>query len=174
MNKITEALKARLAVSRESKDVVGYTFLASDPADPEALTRCEETLGYPLPPLLHEIYQGIANGGFGPGYGVMGVEGGFTDDQGETVTSLCQSFRQPDPEDPSWQWVRTWLPFCHWGCAVYSVVDCKAPFPVFYVDVSVKDPAEPMDTIIIPNKPNLESWLEDWLSGKNLWNEVWG
>jgi hypothetical protein len=42
------------------------------------------------------------------------------------------------------------------------------------IDVSVKDPGEPMDAIIIPHKPNLESWLEDWLSGKNLWSEVWG
>src|SRR6478736_10285958 len=99
MNLISETIKARLAVSHESEDVVGFTFVACEPADPVAIDACEKALGFPLPPLLREIYLGIANGGFGPGYGVMGVAGGFTDDQGETITSLYQSFRQPDPED---------------------------------------------------------------------------
>jgi hypothetical protein len=89
-------------------------------------------------------------------------------------SSLYHSFRQPDPEDTGWQWERTWLPFCHWGCAVYSVVDCVAPYPVFYVDPSVKDLGEPMASIIVPHKPSLAAWLEDWLAGKDLWREAWG
>jgi len=174
MNLISETIKARLAVSRESEDVLGFTFAACEPADPAAIDACEKALDFPLPPLLREIYLGVANGGFGPGYGVMGVTGGFTDDQGETITSLYQSFRQPDPEDTGWQWERTWVPFCHWGCAIYSVVDCIDPYPVFYVDPSVKDLGEPMASIILPHKPSLAAWFEDWLAGKNLWREVWG
>src|SRR5712691_9814035 len=31
----------------------------------------EDLLGFPLPPLLRTLYQQLANGGFGPGYGLI-------------------------------------------------------------------------------------------------------
>lgn len=37
----------------------------------------EQQLGFPLPPLLRLLYTEIANGGFGPGLGIVGTPGGF-------------------------------------------------------------------------------------------------
>lgn len=41
----------------------------------------EAKMGLGLPPLLRELYTQVGNGGFGPGYGVFGLEGGYTDPQ---------------------------------------------------------------------------------------------
>src|SRR5258707_15721040 len=47
------------------------------PATEEQLRACEQALGFPLPPLLRELYGLIANGGVGPGTGIGGATGGF-------------------------------------------------------------------------------------------------
>ena len=47
------------------------------PATQEQLRETEDLLGFSLPPLLRVLYLQIANGGFGPGYGIIGAMGGF-------------------------------------------------------------------------------------------------
>lgn len=171
---IIKQLRERLITSSSTKDPMGRSFAPSDPASSDAASSCELTMGHELPPVLRDIYLIVANGGFGPGYGVMGLEGGFTDDLGRSAESLYSLFREPDPEDPEWKWSKSWLPFCHWGCGVYSVVDCVAPYPVIFVDPSVKDIGAPMLSIVVPHKPTVDAWLQDWLDGRDLWREVWG
>jgi hypothetical protein len=39
----------------------------------------EKELGFRLPSLLSQLYTEVANGGFGPGYGIYGLEGGYAD-----------------------------------------------------------------------------------------------
>ena len=79
------------------------------------------------------------------------------------------------PEEPTWKWPRGWVPFCHWWCIVYSVLDClQPPNPVYFMGIGDKEPDAPMDSIIHPHKPSLTLWLDDWMEGKNLWEEVWG
>lgn len=41
----------------------------------------EAKLGFGLPPLLRQLYTRVANGGFGPGYGIFGLDGGYADPQ---------------------------------------------------------------------------------------------
>jgi hypothetical protein len=41
----------------------------------------ETKMGLGFPPLLRELYTHVGNGGFGPGYGIFGLEGGYTDPQ---------------------------------------------------------------------------------------------
>jgi len=55
--------------------------LLCPPATEQQLTQAEEILPFPLPSLLRDIYQQIANGGFGPGErGIYGVSGGYRDE----------------------------------------------------------------------------------------------
>jgi hypothetical protein len=51
--------------------------LAFSPATEQQIKETEQQLGFPLPPLLHRLYAQVANGGFGPGYGITGVIGGY-------------------------------------------------------------------------------------------------
>jgi hypothetical protein len=174
MNNLVHLLKERVLHVPQGTDIVGRHFNACAPANPAAISAAESVFGYALPPTMRAIFLSVANGGFGPGYGVMGVDGGFTDDQGKTIVSRYQSFQLPDPEDPEWLWESQWLPFCHWGCGVYSIVNCIEPYPVFYADPGVKEIGAPMQSIFIPHKASFDSWLEGWLAGNDLWKEVWG
>jgi hypothetical protein len=174
MDDLVKRLKTHLRWNRKTKDPVGGVFRARPPASERDVVATEKRIGFNLPHTLREIYSNVANGGFGPGYGVMGVEGGFTDDMGNTVADLFESYRHSDPEDPTWQWPDRFLPICHWGCVVYSAIDCSGEqSSVYYVDVGVKEPGEPMESIIKLHKPSIEVWLSDWLDGKDLWHEVW-
>jgi hypothetical protein len=58
-------------------DTASKPEFAFPPATEEQLHETEEALGFPLPPLLRLLYTRIANGGFGPGYGIIGAIDGF-------------------------------------------------------------------------------------------------
>jgi hypothetical protein len=174
MEDVVERLAGRLKREPETEDVMGNKFRACPPAPESAVVATERRLGFALPRTLRRIYLEVANGGFGPGYGVMGVEGGFADDLGNTVGDLYQSYRASDPEDPAWHWPEFLLPICHWGCVVYSAVDCSREVgPVYTADVGMKEPGEPMASIIRLHKASLDSWVSDWLDGADLWHKFY-
>jgi len=87
-------------------------------ASPAAMTSAEVAIGHPLPRLLRRLYTEVGNGGFGPGYGLLGLEGGHSDDTGATAISARKEWESLPP---------ALLPICHWGCAIYSLVDCSSP-----------------------------------------------
>jgi len=170
-----KGLKKRLRWNRTSTDPMGGVFRAPRRASRKDLLATEQRLGFGIPPVLRKIYLQVANGGFGPGYGVLGVENGFMPGvSGTNVADLYERYRRPNPDDPDWQWPEYWLAFCDWGCGVHSATDCsKDPSPVYFVDPCVKETGEPMASIIQLHKTSIEIWLSDWLEGKDLWHEVW-
>lgn len=52
----------------------GFVF---PPATAEQIRVTERNLGFALPHMLRDLYLRVANGGFGPGTGLRGVEGGY-------------------------------------------------------------------------------------------------
>jgi hypothetical protein len=58
--------------------------------DQFAVARAEAGLGLCIPELLKRCYTEIANGGFGPGRGVLGVAGGFAGDYGNLLGNYHQ------------------------------------------------------------------------------------
>jgi hypothetical protein len=136
------------------------------PASPRELAESEERIGFDLPPLLRSIYSEIANGGFGPGYGFIGLItrvplGQF---KGDSAVELFESFRDGDLENPTWVWPERLIPSCDWGCAIRSCIDCSEPrLPIIRFD-----PNKPEDQFV-RESPSLAEWLEDWLDGKDLW-----
>lgn len=53
-----------------------YKNLHWPPATAAQLEQTETRLGFPLPNFLWCVYHEIANGGFGPGHGIIGVQDG--------------------------------------------------------------------------------------------------
>lgn len=51
--------------------------LAFSKASDQQIRETEQQLGFPLPPLLCLLYTQIANGGFGPGFGIIGARSGY-------------------------------------------------------------------------------------------------
>ena len=96
---IVEAQQRRLRDRPVSSDISGGRLEAFLQASEQAVLAAEAVFGYSLPPILRTVYLTVANGGFGPGYGIMGVDGGFEDDQRRGIVSRYQCFLNLDPED---------------------------------------------------------------------------
>src|SRR5207249_395965 len=59
--------------SRNRKEIAQYY----PPATESQLLATEIALEFQLPPVLRSLYAQVANGGFGPGFGILGALGGF-------------------------------------------------------------------------------------------------
>jgi hypothetical protein len=139
------------------------------PVTLETIQRVEEHLGFRLPDILRNIYLKVGNGGFGPGYGLIGVREGASDDQGNTMEILYHLYHKDDPSDPNWHWPKGLVPICYWGCAIYSCIDCIQPAaPVIVFDPNVHEEHKSWDTSFILQRASLEEWIEAWLNGSEL------
>jgi len=128
----------------------------------------EKELGFSMPPLLKQLYLEVGNGGFGPGYGILGLEGGHTTYNGDSCLKLQRILSLPDPEDPFWSWPKGLLPFCDWGCNIYSCVSCtKKDFPIKWFDPNGHNPNSNWDDSFIDHLPSFKDWIILWLNGEN-------
>jgi hypothetical protein len=144
------------------------------PATQDQLRAAEASLSFPLPPLLGRIYTTIANGGFGPGRGLIGLPGGATDEHGNSILDLYDSFSASSEEDPEWQWPDRLVPICGWTESVYSCVDCLEPAgAVVGFDLTGYEPGRSVKEFLLPQSPTtLEAWLRAWAEGVDLWEEM--
>lgn len=92
-------------------------------------------LGFHPPEILLRVYREVGNGGFGPGYGLLGLEGGWWAFRRMTAVGTCLWLREADDgagllpgEDLCDPAIRdAMLPICHLGCGIYALVDMGAP-----------------------------------------------
>jgi hypothetical protein len=142
-------------------------------AVPDDVARDERDLGFTFPPLLKWIYLEIGNGGFGPGYGLIGLTNGVPDDTGKTGPTIYKELCDGDPEDAHWKWPEGLLPICHWGCAILSCVDCADPnFRMRVFDPNAHDRDDWADAFF-EESPSFEEWIRMWASGVDLWKRMY-
>jgi hypothetical protein len=128
------------------------------------ISDAEKQLGFHLPALVREIYLQVGNGGFGPGYGITGLAGGY-EIYDFTLVDNClisrdaeRDFAEFGMSAPGWHWEHQYIMYCYWGCNVTSIIDCSQPsIPVYTLDTYALDRNEP---------PALHQWWRDWLDGK--------
>src|SRR6185437_14397483 len=89
-------------------------------ATPEVIAATEQALGFSLHPFLCRLYREIANGGFGPGYGLTGLAGGHRDVEGAALVARYHEFR-------AGPWPDRLLPLWDWGDAIWSCLDGSSP-----------------------------------------------
>ncbi|MDQ0945709.1 SMI1/KNR4 family protein [Streptomyces sp. V1I1] len=92
------------------------------PATPEAVTEAEKVIGFPLPPLLRRLYLEVANGGFGPAEGILGVRGGASQGDWSDLAEIYQGGPDPSGRIPAGL-----VPVYDWGCTIWSLVDFRDP-----------------------------------------------
>ena len=137
------------------------------------LQDAEARLGFELPAVVRQLYAEVANGGFGPGYGLLGLMGGARSDLGDDAVELYRRFRQPDPDDAEWGWPEALLPICGWGCAIHSCVDCRnddAPVVRFDPNQVEGD----WSIAFTAEGRSFEAWLEGWMRGEELFEAGMG
>ena len=141
-------------LSAEDFRKLGYTPRILFPVvSNQAIAKAESDIGFPLPLLLKRIYLEVSNGIAGFSYDIMGLEGGCTSDSG-TLVEAFDSFKTGEFETGPWK--TGLLPFCDWGCAIYSCVDCADSF---YRIFTYEDGG------ICPEGCSLSEFFERWLQG---------
>ncbi len=153
-------------------------YVARPPATLEMVTAAEERLGFRLPDLLRQLYVEVGNGGYGPGYGLIGLPGGATRDREESVVGLYLDRRKVATHDPERAWPEGLLLICDWGCAIYSGIDCTKPeAPVVRynpnADENLGVPGYSPESFF-PERASFAEWLEAWLDGASLFYLPYG
>lgn len=127
------------------------------PASPHAIVEAENLVGSALPALLRDLYA-EANGGFGPGYGLLGLRGGYTDDMHRTAIDILAEAPQG-----LWPGMPTGLlPLCHWGCAIYSFVHCPTGVIYGWDPNPVESDDDPP---FFRQEYDIQTWMRAWLDG---------
>jgi hypothetical protein len=135
------------------------------PVTPEVLAQAETRLGFPLPPLLRELYTQVGDGGYGPGRGLDRLIGDDWSLVAQAERTCVEAAATGDP----W-WPPRLVPFVSWGCHYTSCVDCsEPPYPVWFYDhdrnLGNVTPAD----YLYPESASLHAWLSAWLDGVDLW-----
>jgi hypothetical protein len=129
------------------------------PATPDAIGAAESALGFSIPRLLRSIYLHIGNGGFGPGRGgkIIGVAGGYASDLGTLVGTYKEV--QEGSRFLGVDWKRELLPFCAWGCNIFSCVDCSELSEPVYLSVECRPSQQGY---------GLSEFLRMWVEGSDI------
>lgn len=145
-----EAIKRR-AIQKETRTdftKFGCPELAV-PASQEMIEAAERELGFKLWSDHRQVLVEIANGGFGPGDGLLGLPGGRLDDDGNSLLDVTKMLLLEEKAPL--------VSICDWGCGCWSCIDCTTgemmicdEFGLTKQDVKFGD------------------WLERWANGVNL------
>jgi hypothetical protein len=145
------------------------------PATEEELADAEKWLRCPLPPLLRALYANVANGGFGPGNGLEGVQSyalwgnlkeGVPYQKRERGVDFSIYLRKYGTQEyfeiPFYVWPERLFCLCDWGCeGERSYLDCVSG-RVFYVGVGEDGHG------FRAQAQSLYEWLDLWLKGISL------
>ena len=133
--------------------------------------RAEDLLGFRLPELLREIYLNVANGGFGPGYGLIPLLPPGDRSEGSVVGRYRTNRDETSEEYPTLKWPEGLIHLAHWGCAIYSCVEClQPPFAVLRLDPNAAEEdanyAPDLVAAVRRESESLEAWFTDWTNDK--------
>lgn len=152
---IVEATKLRLAGEN--------TELLSPPLPESELQRAEKLLGFELPPLLRELYAGVADGGYNRMLGLLVPQSLVDPDDPCIVTTYLAWTAELPPGEPPWP--MDLLPIAYHGGDTYDCIDCSQPeLPVIRFDPVEEPYFGPAS--FRPVAESFAIWWQEWLDGR--------
>lgn len=134
----------------------------------EQLELAEIDLGFTLPPLIRALYLQVADGGYGPGWGILPLN----IENRPSIVTHDHWMRQSWPTGlPPKGWPEPFIRFCEWGCSIYSGIDCsQMTCPVLRFDPHRGGQRD--GDLFIVEADSLAEWLAAWLAGEKLWGRI--
>jgi hypothetical protein len=158
-DRLLEDLRRRVSLAPRRPTGVYDKPTAHPPATAAEIAHAENELGFRLPPLLRRLYAEVADGGFGPSYGLLPIARRHVEPgQDETLVEV----RNKLATDP--RWPAELVPLCDWGCAIWSCLDCRTTEGPM-VTVAGEEP-------FTSTGMHLRGWLRAWLAGTDLWSDM--
>lgn len=154
---LTEAIEKRIAEPRRYTDYSDTTHRTRLPtATNRELEEAEIKIGSPLPPVLALVLREVANGGFGPGDGLLGVgAGGHRYGGADLSWNLPDFYRLNAAEDP---WDKDQLVIVDFGDVIWGTVSLSTGLvSTFHGDTDTFE-AQHFE----PTGIDLETWLMRW------------
>ena len=142
-----------------------------DPPLPlQAVEEFEREFGFRLPTLVRRLYTEVADGGYGPAWGIHrlwsppGTDFTRWWEQPMSVEAWYRFYqweRQHDEASGYWQhWPEPSIRFCEVGCNISICIDCSTDAGrVFKDDPNLGDAPD----CLIPAADSVEEWLSEWL-----------
>jgi cell wall assembly regulator SMI1 len=145
---------------------------ALPPLTEEQVDQAETTLSFSLSPALRALYTQLANGGFGPHYGLFRLAGEHSENDLTVVewhqeySSRCRFFELEDQVQPGKgitfadvYWPRAVLPICEEGCGNYFCLDAITGH---ILTAGIWGAHEYCLAYVADS---LEQWLQSWIDG---------
>jgi hypothetical protein len=144
-DRVFEAVAQRVATGAYLDDVPSSQVPSLSPAPLAAVVEAEDLVGRSLPPLLKRLYLEVGNGGFGPGYGLLGLRDGYRFESSDALSGLRGGV----------------LTLCGWGCGISSLLDLADG------QVGGCDPNPAPDGVdcAFPQGLTIVDWFEKWAAG---------
>lgn len=168
LDEIIRKIRKRVSNPETAMDMDGRRVI-HPPTTLGKIKEAEAALGFPLPAVLKRLYIEVANGGFGPGYGMAGVDGCGADLGNNDLVALhlgrtSNRWRSTYPD-----WPLQALNLAYLGCGMYVVADCSAPeVPMFLFEPNVSEEDLGYKNCLIPFDCTLEEWLNAWADGADV------
>lgn len=174
MVRLLDRIRERVSLLETGKVKNARAVAIPPPATVAEVAKAESRLGFELPSPLKTLYLEVANGGFGPGEGFLGVPSR----KATTSMNLVKAYRNCGGTGP--QWPTHLVPVVYAGCNVYFCIDCDcAKNRVIMFDgdlggLKESDISEPRSRWPFPDSPlgvcfrtrakSFEDFLEMWLA----------
>ncbi|HZD00174.1 MAG TPA: SMI1/KNR4 family protein [Actinomycetes bacterium] len=132
------------------------------PASPAAVEEAEGLLGRRLPWLLRRLYLEVGNGGFGPGYGILGVRGGHPEIPGDEYHHTAVDLYRQARSGSFTAWgsmPAALLPVCYWGCGIHSLIDCADREARMWAWDPNPAPHDDIGKAVFPQSMTFTEWL---------------
>jgi hypothetical protein len=128
------------------------------PADEPALARAEAELGVALPPVLRRVYAEVADGGFGPGDGLLSLEG---------IVARYRELRSPGMMPRGREWPTGVVPLVSvdpgWTCVETTTGRILDWDPE---ELNERSSEDRFRRSFRPEAASVEAWLSAWLGAK--------
>jgi hypothetical protein len=157
-DELIRIIKTRVRSPRLRSDLRTNPPPLFPPVEPNQIARAEASLGLTLPPFLSRLYREVANGGFGPGGGLVGLQGGHGDSAGLTLVEVYNLFRKADEG-----WPVPHLPLWEGDPPIWFGVDVRSVEERVVLDDEYG---------ARPTAFTLRAWFEAWLRGVNLFGRM--